>query len=350
LFASVLPLEKAATVIREEYRGLADKTPGCLSKHANMGAWTQHYLMEEGRWNDDMVSRCPKTMEALSTLPLCESGFGYVYFSTLDPGASIRPHHGATNAKLRIQLALEVGVPSVQTAGAFLTVGKLTREYQEGKILVFDDTHLHSVTNAAAGTKRTILLVDIWHPAIARVPHLLKRIVGVFPPQAGDNLGEACHSYAQVAAPAVPSNTTPVMLDVVPRQMVLAIFKFASVRDLGMCASVCRGYKALADVDELWRQLFAGGPFFDPEMEDRSTWKERVKHEITDGVYFEHDSTAFQEIQRTRPPASPGHDYTLLKFLMVGDSGVGKTSFLMQLSEKNSLNATSRQLGLTSKS
>jgi len=332
LASAISTLETSATEIRNEYRSLTDKTPGCLSKHANGGSWTQHYLMVEGRWDDNMVARCPKTVEVLSALPLCESGLGYVYFSTLDPGASIRPHYGATNVKLRIQLALEVGLPSMQATGAVLTVGGIDRGYQQGKALAFDDTYLHSVTNPAGEIKRTVLLVDIWHPAILRSPHLRQRIVEVFA-KAGDTLiNEACHSCSQVITPSsvsVASMSAP--FGILSREMILAIFNFASVRDLGACACVCCCWKVLADVDDLWRELHASEKLVDPQMEDSSSWKERVKYGLTMAVHFhKYASTGVGESVASNKMIEACR---VFKLLMVGDPGVGKSSFLVKLSE-----------------
>ena len=48
---------------------------------------------------------CPAAVALLNALPVCDSAFGYAYFSVLAPGTTIAPHHGPTNVKLRVQLA-----------------------------------------------------------------------------------------------------------------------------------------------------------------------------------------------------------------------------------------------------
>lgn len=332
VIASVIAvLEEAVSAIRDEFAGVRHKVPGCLSKHANGGSWNAYYLMREGYFDRSMVQSCPKTVEALSLLPICESSLGYVYFSVLGPGASIHPHHGATNIKLRVQLALEVGgSPDHATEGPVLTVGQVSQKYQEGEVLVFDDTYLHSVTNAFGETERAVLLVDIWHPAVAHIPHLQKQIVDTFPPARGTSSdADPQTSESAVSSSTVISNfttssgTMATIFNDFPRHLLLEIFKSASVRELGMHAGVCRRWKALVNTDELWRHLYTTEAFFYPQLDCKSNWKEKVKYQITSMVYFD------------RGCVEPGRrDYDhVFKILMLGDPGVGKSSFLLRLAD-----------------
>ena len=113
------------------------------------GEWNAFYLMDEGIWNSASIRACPVTTSLLRQLPICESSFGYVYYSVLSPHTSIDPHYGATNTKLRIQLPLilEADNSSRSFSDCFLTVNGEERRYQPGRVFVFDEPFIHSVRN-----------------------------------------------------------------------------------------------------------------------------------------------------------------------------------------------------------
>jgi aspartyl/asparaginyl beta-hydroxylase (cupin superfamily) len=71
---------------------------------------------------------------------------------------SIAPHFGAANFKLRCHFPLFV------PDEAFLRVAADPRPWQEGKMIVFDDTYEHEAANLSEKEDRVILLIDIWHP------------------------------------------------------------------------------------------------------------------------------------------------------------------------------------------
>lgn len=54
-------------------------------------------------------SHCPKTVEALEAVPGLMTGipFAYAFFSVLKPGASIKPHFGPCNLRMRCHLPLD---------------------------------------------------------------------------------------------------------------------------------------------------------------------------------------------------------------------------------------------------
>jgi hypothetical protein len=167
--------------IRAEFRALqnSDLQPGRISKHATDNSWSQHYLLEEGKWNDDIARLCPQTTAALRRLPLFETSLGYAYFSTLEAGGRIRPHCGASNTKLRLQLPLLGG--SDASGRAAITVGAETQVYGEGPF-AFDDSYPHSVQNDSSSV-RTVLLVDVWHPRLTTAAR--RQILAAFLPKRG---------------------------------------------------------------------------------------------------------------------------------------------------------------------
>ena len=104
--------------LRAEFEALRKK--GCSEDIAvERGAWRQFHLMEEGRMSAN-CDNCPTAAALLSALPVCDSAFGYAYFSVLAPGTTIAPHHGPTNVKLRVQLPL-ITPKSVGVAGGVST-------------------------------------------------------------------------------------------------------------------------------------------------------------------------------------------------------------------------------------
>lgn len=130
------------------------------------GAWEWRSLVSRGALQPAAVAACPATAATLQRLPpllLSHVPFAYAFFSTLAPGASIAPHHGPSNIRLRVHLPLSV--PPGGADAAALTVAGEARAWVEGRPLVFDDTYEHSAVNRAA-VERTVLLFDVWHPEL----------------------------------------------------------------------------------------------------------------------------------------------------------------------------------------
>ena len=111
-----------------------------------------------------------------------------VFLSFLPPATSILPHCGPTNQRLRLHLplrlprtadgsasccVLRVGGFSSSNNGVAGDEGAVTHrivEWEEGKVLAFDDAYEHEVVcsaecHGAAG--RLVLVADIMHPAAA---------------------------------------------------------------------------------------------------------------------------------------------------------------------------------------
>ena len=52
-----------------------------------------------------------------------------------------------------------------------LSVGGEVHEWQEGQVVVFDDTYEHEAWNRSSRT-RVILIFDLWHPALTEAERL----------------------------------------------------------------------------------------------------------------------------------------------------------------------------------
>ena len=98
--------------------------------------------------------------------------FSYTFYSTMSPLASIAPHYGACNLKLRCHFPLFVPEES------FLKVAGIAKPWEEGKMVVFDDSFEHEAANLSADKERVILLIDIWHPDL--VPAEINQIRNMF--------------------------------------------------------------------------------------------------------------------------------------------------------------------------
>ncbi len=174
-FDWVPALEAATGDIREELLALvsggADFRPYVENDpdrpHRDFGglnenpSWTALYLWRDGKIVEENARRCPKTMAALENVPLSDIGSRTpaVLFSRLEPGAHIPPHSGMLNCRLICHL------PLIVPEGCWLRVGNETREWEEGKLLLFDDSFEHEAKNPS-GELRIILLFDVWRPEL----------------------------------------------------------------------------------------------------------------------------------------------------------------------------------------
>ena len=125
-------------------------------------SWTAFYLWKNGAPVEENAARCPETVAALRKVPLSRIGARTpsVFFSLLRPGAHIPPHHGMLNSRLICHL------PLIVPPGGWLRVGSETRHWEEGRLLVFDDSIEHEALNPAESL-RVVLSFDIWRPELS---------------------------------------------------------------------------------------------------------------------------------------------------------------------------------------
>lgn len=123
--------------------------------------WSALHLIDSGAPIPEMAARFPATLAALEAAPLCRISVRSpsIMFSLLQPGARIAPHHGMINARLICHLPL-----IVPGAGA-LQVADEARQWEEGKLLIFDDSVQHEAWNDADGD-RIVLIFDVWRPEL----------------------------------------------------------------------------------------------------------------------------------------------------------------------------------------
>jgi aspartyl/asparaginyl beta-hydroxylase (cupin superfamily) len=128
----------------------------------NDPSWSAFYLWKEGQLVEENAARCPRTVEALKQLPLTHIGARtpVALFSRLAPGAHIPPHSGMLNSRVICHL------PLIVPKGCWLRVGNDAREWEEGKLLMFDDSIEHEAMNPT-GEIRIILIFDVWRPELS---------------------------------------------------------------------------------------------------------------------------------------------------------------------------------------
>lgn len=173
-FEWVAELEAQTSAIREELiavlAGSDDFTPYVenspdrpINESAMVGdaRWSAYHFWKDGDLLEANAARCPATMTALAGVPSPHiNGWSpLALFSLLRPGMHIPPHRGFLNTRLICHL------PLVTPPGCLLRVGNEEREWEQGKMLIFDDSIVHEARNTSRET-RVVLLFDIWRPEI----------------------------------------------------------------------------------------------------------------------------------------------------------------------------------------
>ncbi|MES2059288.1 MAG: aspartyl/asparaginyl beta-hydroxylase domain-containing protein [Pseudomonadota bacterium] len=137
--------------------------------------WGAMHLWKDGRRDDAVCARVPRTAAAVEALPLSDlpGRTPTVFFSLLRPGAHLPAHTGVSNVRSIIHL------PLIVPPGCTFRVGGETRAWQAGQAWAFDDTIEHEAWNRSDQV-RAILIFDVWNPYIAPVERdLLRRFYAV---------------------------------------------------------------------------------------------------------------------------------------------------------------------------
>jgi aspartyl/asparaginyl beta-hydroxylase (cupin superfamily) len=123
--------------------------------------WSALFLCENGRLFDETIARCTRTWQAVQAAPLPQiANSPTVMFSLLRPGAWIAPHTGTLNTRLICHL------PLIVPPNCRFRVGNEVREWEEGKLIIFDDTIEHEAWNDSS-EDRVVLIFDIWRPELS---------------------------------------------------------------------------------------------------------------------------------------------------------------------------------------
>ena len=137
--------------------------------------WGAMHLWKDGRRDEAVCARVPRTAAAVEALPLSDlpGRTPTVFFSLLRPGAHLPAHTGVSNVRTIIHL------PLIVPAGCTFRVGGETRAWQVGEAWAFDDTIEHEAWNRS-DQMRAILIFDAWNPHITPAERdLLRRFYAV---------------------------------------------------------------------------------------------------------------------------------------------------------------------------
>jgi beta-hydroxylase len=130
--------------------------------------WNSFFFYGYGVRADGNCHRCPATARVVESLP----GMKTAFFSILAPGKHIPAHRGPYKGVIRAHLGLVIPKPKercrIQVADQFAY-------WEEGKVMIFDDSYVHEVWNDTTGV-RVVLFLDIVRPL--RFPvNLLNRLI-----------------------------------------------------------------------------------------------------------------------------------------------------------------------------
>jgi aspartyl/asparaginyl beta-hydroxylase (cupin superfamily) len=118
--------------------------------------WKTCFLFGYGARSERNCARCPETVRLLDAIP----GVTLAWFSILAPGIHIPRHAGITKGVIRCHLGLIVprgpGRCEIEVDGTF-------NRWEEGRLLLFDDSRRHEVWNDTA-EERVALLFDVVRP------------------------------------------------------------------------------------------------------------------------------------------------------------------------------------------
>lgn len=150
--------------------GLFQNEASAAKTLARTGNWTAVTLKINKKWRKQFCEvAMPLTCSLLRDRPDV-SGFipgqfnnasmPYVKLYRQTPGTHLRAHYGMTNSKLTAHLGLIV------PEGSSITVRGETRSWEEGKVLVFDDSFEHEAVTTHPTQARYVLNVGFWHPEL----------------------------------------------------------------------------------------------------------------------------------------------------------------------------------------
>jgi aspartyl/asparaginyl beta-hydroxylase (cupin superfamily) len=159
-FAWVKELEKHYTIIAEDvFKYLKQHE---IKPYFNKSLVTNAYSWKTSAfffWNWNFIKnsrQCPETINILKNVP----GILSASISVLEKDITIKPHRGDTNAIIRVHLPLKV--PYKLPLCGF-KVNEEERSWEEGKLLLFNDSAKHSAWNLS-NERRIILILDVIRP------------------------------------------------------------------------------------------------------------------------------------------------------------------------------------------
>ena len=166
---SVFENSETLDIIQKEYLNVGSQDKGWKVNSIPAGRWRVYPLYNQGSKIEENCSQCPRTVEAVESLTnFMQCVYGNAMFSVLEVGSYIEPHTGSCNYRLRCHL------PLIAPDGWTIQVGSECRSWKKGELMVFDDSHVHTVRyedsshsgSTGQNESRVLLIFDIWHPDV----------------------------------------------------------------------------------------------------------------------------------------------------------------------------------------
>ena len=165
--SSCFETKSAFKAIRTEYELVSQQPQGWKINSTPTGEWRVFPFFNQGSRVEANCAQCPQTAQLLQSISsfMKDNAFGNAMFSVLKPGSRIEIHTGPCNFRLRCHL------PLLAPDSYRIRVGNVTTPWQVGKLMVFDDSHVHTVWHEGKEsngkqTNRVLLIFDVWHPEV----------------------------------------------------------------------------------------------------------------------------------------------------------------------------------------
>jgi beta-hydroxylase len=159
-------LEENYEIIKKEFEEIDKRTNDFAVFHkvsddqlyiSNDDKWRLFFLKSVNVRFENNCDQMPETMKLIDA----DKNIVSAYLSVLGPNKMLMPHCGPWSGILRIHLALKV--PESDGTGCTLVVNGKEYKWQEGKVVVFDDTYEHIAVNMT-DEERTVLFMDFMRP------------------------------------------------------------------------------------------------------------------------------------------------------------------------------------------
>lgn len=123
------------------------------------GKWKCFFFNAYGYRAERNCARCPKTAALIDSIP----GVFVAFYSVMDAGIHVPLHRGVTKALLNVHLGLRIPAGIEQCR---ISVGGQVRGWEEGQVMILDDTYHHEVWNET-DKPRAILFLQVRRPVRA---------------------------------------------------------------------------------------------------------------------------------------------------------------------------------------
>lgn len=148
-FPFVQMLEANWEVIRAEYLSIPPETFDPWVQQSMHGTgWSVYGMVAGGYELPGGCRQCPRTAEILREI----GNVGLAGFSRMAPGTHIAAHSGWAAKEYRLHLGLVV------PEGCRIRVAEETRNWEAGKVLIFDDTVEHEAWNDSDKLRGNLML------------------------------------------------------------------------------------------------------------------------------------------------------------------------------------------------